>query len=315
MFKVEPFPKAIKPTDQFQEWSYWLANFEMAAEKAGTGEQRAKAIDLSLHIGEEIRRIIVAKGMLPKESSVESDFPFYDNITEQLELHFRGLTDESVDVTSFNAMHQAEKETALEFEMRLREMANRVNETNAAMIRTRYIEGLRDKAIKERAFVDGISLKEVVKMATRKEAIGAKQRIEFSPWNEDNKAPMVVAAVSQGPGFYRDERQSRSSNSSSYQPSREGGSANFRARAAPKNSFNQYPGNVRRDQRGGGVGNDRRCKRCGVIEHRGKYCPAENATCFKCGEVGHFKHMCSQGIRSIDVKNGNPNEVAEEIFD
>lgn len=41
MFKVEPFPKGIKPTDQFQEWSYWIANFEMAVEKAGTVGQRA----------------------------------------------------------------------------------------------------------------------------------------------------------------------------------------------------------------------------------------------------------------------------------
>lgn len=38
MFKVDPFPKAVKPTDQYQEWSYWLANFEMAIEKAETTE-------------------------------------------------------------------------------------------------------------------------------------------------------------------------------------------------------------------------------------------------------------------------------------
>lgn len=60
MFKVEPFPKNLKPTDQYHEWTFWLANFEMAVEKAGTTDQRPRAIDLSLHIGEEVRRIIVA---------------------------------------------------------------------------------------------------------------------------------------------------------------------------------------------------------------------------------------------------------------
>lgn len=89
MFKVEPFPKSLKPTDQYQEWTFWIANFEMAAEKAGTTEQRSKAIDLSLHIGEEVRRIIVAKEMLPRESAVEQNFPFYDNLVGKLEEHFR----------------------------------------------------------------------------------------------------------------------------------------------------------------------------------------------------------------------------------
>lgn len=157
MFKVEPFPKGIKPTDQFQEWLFWHANFEMAMEKAGTIDQRAKAIDLSLHIGEEIRRIIVAKGMLPRETAVTGNYQFYDSLTEQLDAHFRGLTDESVDVASFNALKQKEDETALEFELRLRQMATRVRETNVAMIRTRYIEGIRDKALRDRAFVDGRS--------------------------------------------------------------------------------------------------------------------------------------------------------------
>lgn len=81
---------------------------------------------MSLHIGEEVRRIIVAKGMLPRESTSTMGFPFYTHLVEQLEAHFKGLTDESVDVTSFNGLKQGE--------MRLIQMAKRVNETNAAMI-------------------------------------------------------------------------------------------------------------------------------------------------------------------------------------
>lgn len=197
MFKVEAFPKGVKPTDQFQEWSFWIANFVMAVEKAGTTSQRARAIDLSLHIGEEIRRVIVAKEMLPKESEVGPDFPFYNNLTDKLERHFRSLTDESVDVSSFNALKQGENETALKFEMRLRQLAKRVKETNEAMIRTRFIEGLRDQAVRERASIDGISLEEVVKMATRKEAIATKHQSEYSPWNDDTRSG-TVAAVFRG---------------------------------------------------------------------------------------------------------------------
>lgn len=72
--------------------------------------------------------------MLPRESTSTMGFPFYTHLVEQLEAHFKGLTDESVDVTSFNGLKQGESETAMEFEMRLIQMAKRVNETNAAMI-------------------------------------------------------------------------------------------------------------------------------------------------------------------------------------
>lgn len=92
IFKVEPFPKGIKPKDQYHERTFWLADFEIAAEKAGIFGQRTKATDLSLHIGEEMRRIFVAKEMQPREIAVN-----------RLETYFQSLSDESVDVTSFNS--------------------------------------------------------------------------------------------------------------------------------------------------------------------------------------------------------------------
>lgn len=300
MFKVEPFPKGIKPTDQHHEWTFWLANFEMAIEKAGIYEQRTKAIDLSLHIGEEIRRIIVAKSMLPRENAVEQGFDFYDNVVNKLEHHFRSLTDESVDVASFNSLKQGEKESALEFELRLRQMASRVKETNAAMIRTRYIEGLRDQAIKERAFIDGISFEEVVKMATRKEAIAVKQQSGFTPWNDD-RSSVVVAAVS---------RESRDFNRQSH---------NRPAGAHSNTGQRSYP--TSRNQQGGGLRNraeerkkDDRCGKCGFTDHRSGTCPAAGATCFKCGDKGHFRHACpGKTVRSVETET--PDEVYNKIFE
>lgn len=31
MFKVEPFPKGVEPTEQLQEWIYWRTNFEISS--------------------------------------------------------------------------------------------------------------------------------------------------------------------------------------------------------------------------------------------------------------------------------------------
>lgn len=287
MFKVEPFPKNVKPTEQFQEWNYWIANFEMAIEKAGITDQRSKAIDLSLHIGEEIRRIIVAKDMMPRESQVESGFAFYDELIEHLEDHFRNLTDETVDVATFNAMKQGETETALEFELRLSLLAKRMRETNTAMIRTRYIEGLRDKELRERAFIDGIALKEVVKMATRKEAINADRGKVFSPWGNDGQMPLSVATIS------NENRYSRNVSSKNN---------DFRARGQGRN----YRAEQNRNDTD-------RCDKCGVREHRSNRCPAENATCFGCQEVGHFRHMCTKQIRRVGANGNETNEITNKV--
>lgn len=292
MFKVEPYPKGVKPTDQYHEWTFWQANFEMAIEKAGITDQRARAIDMSLHIGEEMRRVIVAKNMLPKESTVPSDFPFYDNLSQQLEVHFRSLTDESVDVSRFNTLKQGEKESALEFELRLHQMAKRVNETNSAMIRTRFIEGLRDQSLRERAFIDGVSLQEVVRMATRKEAIMTKHETEFSPWKDDRNA-VSVAAISQNA---QPTRYNRKSNNQG-----------VRERDGYKKSW----GERRNPERNLATRGDEGCKRCGIVEHRAGVCPAQFASCFKCGQVGHFRHMCANEVREVTVNETKevPNGV------
>lgn len=297
MFKVEQFPKLVKPTDQYHEWVYWLANFEMAAEKAGITDQKARAIDLSLHVGEEIRRIIIVKEMLPKESSVEPGYPFFDVLASKLEEHFKSLTDESVDVASFNSLKQGAKETALEFELRVRQVAKRANETNVAMIRTRYIEGLRDEAIKERAFIDGSTLQEVVRMATRKEAISQKQQAEFSPWEYDTRTPLAVSAI-QRAGKDKSQHGRPQSNQGQF-------------RQKPQGSQWQRQREFRGAGKSNGATNDERCRRCGVTEHRNRTCPAENAPCFGCGDIGHFRHMCTKQVRSID----HETEVQTEIFD
>lgn len=279
MFKVEKFPKNVAPTEQLQEWTFWLANFEMATEKAGVVDQRARAIDLSLHIGEDMRRIIIGKGMLPSEREREPDFPFYTNLVSQLEAHFRSLTDESVDVTIFNSLTQGVKETALDYEFRVMQVAKRVKETNKPMIRTRYLTGMRDVELRERAFVDGIPLEEVVRMATRKEAIVAK-RPEFSPWGSE---PIAVSAVAQG----------------------DSSAARAPLRQTPKRA--QRQGGFRRPRYSKPYdGTSKRCKDCGVVQHRGSQCPALHAECFDCGETGHFRHMCPKQIRTV-VEDCEPN--------
>lgn len=220
----------------------------------------------------------------------------------QLESHFRGLTDESVDVANFNGLKQAEKETALEFELRLKQLARRVNESNEAMIRTRYIEGLRDKTIRERAFVDGISLQDVVKMATRKEAIATKTQSEFSPWSEDGRVTFPVAAVAKQERKFNSYRGGSGYGQGFGRPGR-GRSDERRPASYSNNQREEWSEGSKRSA----------CKRCGAMEHRRGFCQAEKAPCFKCGKIGHFGRMCKNEVNSIDDHVGKKDEV-EEIF-
>lgn len=294
MFKVEPFPKGIKTTEQFQEWTYWLSNFEMASERAGIIDQRPRAVELSLHVGEELRRVIVAKSMLPSTGNVSPGFPFYDYLVDKLEGYFRSMTDETVDVTTFNNLKQAESETAQQFELRLLSVAKRLNETNKAMIRTRFIEGLRDRDIRDRAYIDGTPMQEVVMMATRRESMSSSQG--FSPWERSaNETATVVAAVVKNEN--RNERYQSKQIRNEY--GHRGRSDNFHERSERRRE------NEKRKA-------DERCKRCGVVEHRNRVCPAENAECFKCKNIGHFQHMCAKRIRAVDTSDAQSYEMVRK---
>lgn len=229
--------------------------------------------------------------MMPSERVAGPDYPYYDNVVAKLESHFRSLTDESVDVAIFNNLKQGKAETALEYEFRVKQVAKRVNETNEPMIRTRYLEGMNDKELSGRAFVDGTPLQDVVRMATRKEAIVAKNA-EFSPWGVD---PIAVAAIadnddsSRWPAY---RPRGRMEQSRGY---RRGGNSSFRAAEHSRRLSAQHEGT--------------KCPNCGIAQHRGSHCPATEARCFKCDKIGHFQYVCTAKVLSI--ASGNENQFPE----
>lgn len=198
MFKVKPFPESITPTAQYEQWNYWLQNFEMAIESAGDFSQRKMAVELSLHIGEEIRKVISTKELLADRRDVEQDFPFYTDLVRNLTKHFKSLTDESVDVTMFDNIKQGENETAAQFDMRLELLAKRIGETNRAVIKKRLLQGMKDRQLAERAYIDGIEHLEIVKMASRKEAIEKCSEQNAFPWTQPKKTS-IIAAIEENP--------------------------------------------------------------------------------------------------------------------
>lgn len=297
LFKVSPFPEGTAPTAQLEQWRYWLDNFEMSAERAeerdGELSQREKAVELTLHIGDEMRRIISAKQMLADRRRAPMDFPFYDDLVNRLYEHFESLTDESVDVTLFDNIKQSEDETIMQFDLRLRLLAKRIRITNAPIIRERLLRGMRDTDLAKRAHEDGIAHEQVVKTASRREA-ATKCGAGSFPWPLLKPPTAIIAAVDKtqtnrdlpGPSGQREEAQAwRSQERIQFHP---------RTSAGIRAQNNQRSERIVKPPRGVRPGE---CKNCG-IRHEGRACPAIEKACNACGKTGHFWYVCrSSGVQ------------------
>lgn len=155
----------------------------------------------------------------------------------------------------------------------MREKAAEVNERNEDMIKSRFVEGLRDRALAAEAYRKDYEMERILRMAARMEAeteTHTSKQQAFMPWAtaaevSTQKTTPVAAAVDR-----------------------------FEQRAASRQRQNApylKPGG----EQWRGRSNDQRCPDCGVNKHRGETCPAVGKECFKCNKAGHFRHMCRAG--------------------
>lgn len=297
--KVDPYPKDLRTSMKFEAWEDWKLNFEMATERANIRDQRKKAVELMLHAGDEIRKIVLANDLMPGIDEVSPEYRFYSKLVEGVTKHFRGLTDRTVDLNAFDNAHQEETESAVDFVFRLKMLAKRIGVSDKDMIRARFVGGMKDKELKARVFVDGTTLDEVVMMATRKESLQTKQD-NYTPW-ETAQAPVVVAAI--------DRYKGRDSNK--YQATRRGNDRSFQPYRTQAPRFRDSGYRFSTEEGSNGINtktrDERRCQWCGVMKHKYGSCPAKNAECHECHRVGHFAHMCPKRIRAISVGGSNEN--------
>lgn len=287
LFKVKQFPEGTQPSAQHEQWGYWIENFEMAIERVGDLPQREKAVELSLHIGDEIRKIISAKGLLASRNEVPADYPFYDDMVLRLSEHFKSLTDESVDVTLFDNIKQAENETIMQFDMRLQLLAKRINEKNLPIIRKRLLQGMSDKELADRAYIEGTKHEDVVKMACRKEALSKCRAEAAFPWIP-SKPTQIIAAV-----------QSAEKRPISTTPRQYGDNSaydNRRSREQRPTPYSKNRVEFRMPRQG-------ECNSCG-INHGSRQCPATGKACHKCAKMGHFGYMCRKSA-SQEARQGH----------
>lgn len=195
VFKTEPFEPGARPTAHYHEWRKWLEVFEVALERAGCCDQRTMSLELMLQIGHKMKGLITTKGFLRRADDSDPNFPFYDHLVRSLTGYFRNFADINIDVADFNSMKQNEKESMVNFHMRLTEASERVGGVSTAMLTGRLLDGMRDRALSEQAYDFGFSEDKIIEVASKREAAQQSRRIESS---YTVGRSVTVAAISPG---------------------------------------------------------------------------------------------------------------------
>lgn len=297
MIKPPEFPKDIPSEGKFEAWLDWVRVFKTSMELAGSMSQRMKANYLTLFGGEELRQIIAMRRMMPDVDAVQEDYRFFDKLVRSLSAYFREMTDPTIDVVAFMNAKQESKESAREFEIRLRRLADRCSsEPGEDMIKTRFIQGMRDREMAHRACIEAMDLEALVTRATRQEAFGkAKVQGSFDPWS-GGECSQVAAAVSYG----KETRQQSA------------------ARFKPKmNRLRPWAGRDNRASSNRTYRTHDSCKSCGLSSHRFGSCPAVGRECNRCRKVGHFERVCVASVSAMSTeapKRKQRNESNEVVF-
>lgn len=304
-WKPDPFPVNTAPTKKLEAWLDWKQQFRVALESVGDLSERMKANFLFMSIGNEVRKIIQACAMMPDKDQVEEEFPHYTNLEAELEEYFRSSTDSTINLNAFSNMRQEPKEGSKDFFIRLTRQAALCGLHGATdLLRNNFVNGMKDRELSERAFVDNWKIDEIVAAATRKEAL-IDVKGEFRPWANDVKSSVVEVAAIEGqrgpfratrPTFRYQNKQQRYDN----------------GRAAPRPK-QQLPTQRYKTEPGGESLGNKPCPNCGIRTHRYGTCPANGKACNSCGKTGHFARMCRNKINAIENNDEPSKEDSEEV--
>lgn len=268
LIRIKPFPENISSAQKGAVWLDYRHRLMVTFERATGMSERLKAGMVFTDIGTEISEIISAHGMFPNAAAVGQDFKFFQHLIGELDKYFDGLSDRSVCLNEYFSLKQLPKEGAREWYTRLMRQATVVHlETDSAMIRNRFLTGLRDRDFARRAFVDAFPLGDTVDRAARAEIASATVDTPFTPWNDGQQTAREVYAVESPAG----ERQGN-------------GGGPVKTKSWQKNRPVPYGKRERPKPK---------CGACGYV-HRGDACPAATRACNKCGDIGHFETVCTK---------------------
>jgi hypothetical protein len=295
--EMEPFPKDIKASDKLFQWRYWLGNLKLALEHLGIHDQREKAVELRLAAGVKAGQIIMTRQLMMDADNIDPNFRHFDFLVEGIEAVFAKHTDGSINAKEFRTREQKDGKTVLDYSMRTEKVVQMVDlkgPVSSTLVVSAFIDGLRDKMVRDWANSLNWSMETGLDVVTRCEN---DTKVAF-PWENEARGPEVIAAL-EGSGTTSEGGRSAGPRSDycTRKPDQQRFVRGKQARTSDENSRG-YRQQAKSEPEG------EKCAACDRHRHNGGQCPAVGRVCFKCGETGHFEAVCkASGVRNVSAAN------------
>lgn len=273
-YHLDPFNDATDASNLRREWEEWHRACEIVLELKQIQSQHEKLLFLLARGGRGLQRIYyhlapVSGEIYPEPVKIPlapQDVPEYDNAVKRLNAFFVGKRNERVELEVFRSLRQTAGESFNRYMLRLRTQAACCNfqGREEKELLQQITVGAIDERVRDKGLESTMNLDELVNYAINREVL-VKQKEKMQPFRSETGA---VALIKQDCG--RKTMPVRGFTSHSYKGERKWESS---GRSATE------------------------CSRCGSWRHlrESKDCVARNATCHKCGEIGHFARKCSTG--------------------
>ncbi len=254
----------ISPPDKFSfkpdEWPRWKLRYERYLAASGLENQndKTKINSLIYNMGEDAEDIFASFSW-----DDEADKDKYAKVIEKFELHFIPKRNTIHERCMFFQRKQKPGESADEFITSLYKLSEHTEfkEMRDDLIRDFLILGLQDRELsKKMQLMQDLTLQKAIQTVRTHEMVEKQQGLqnrETSIGDHQGTVDRVYLRPPSGKNY------SLSKTSSSLQDWRK-----------PKDQKRE------------------KCYRCGSSPHDRLACPARNATCLKCGFVGHFSKSC-----------------------
>ena len=272
----------VTPPENFsfphpEEWPKWICRFERFRQVSGLDakEEETRVSNLIYCMDNEADDILRSFGLSAEDSKK------YSVVIGKFESHFVPRRNVVFERAKFNQRRQEDGETVDAFIMDLYRLAEFCDYKvlQGEMIRDRIVVGIWDSQLSEKLQMDPkLTLEKAVAQSRQAESVRKQQAI--IQCSHSQPQPANIDAVSPG-------RQQQ-------QPLQE-----------PQPAIRKSTQLTQ--------GTQSKCPNCGKgFPHDHRNCPARNATCNKCGKLGHFQAVCRSSTR-VEVFSDN-SEVLEAVY-
>ena len=279
------FPVTEDP-DISSKWEEWLDGFEAMLSAMKCSKEKEMRGMLKFYIGASGRKVMKRLD----GTGADDDAEGYTKLRTALNKHFTRTLNRVYGMNILHQVHQRQGESIDNFAIRVKERVATIemeklsrNQIIELITLAHMVNNCNDKHVKHKAIRDDLDLSNFMACAR------ASERAEQQLKEMENATESSVNRVQGNGNKYRSDGKNSKSHRQQHQP--------------------ETPDVTHPQKRRG-----KKCFRCGdAFPHSGE-CPAKNAICNKCHNVGHYAKVCHTKNVSNKVNNVENDTSSEDEY-